>query len=261
MSGTGPQPRPGTFLSSDYLVFSVGMNPRQRRGLLLLVLAGLGLLAVFVLVASYVADVRTEVDPKIKLLALSKPVKAYESVPDDAVTTITMPKRWAPRTALRDRSKLVGKVAGTDLSKDSLLQDDMLVFPPDLAPGQREVAILVDAETGVAGKIGPNSTVDIVATYEGNEQAGIAPKSTVVVPAARIIEVGQPKLKGGRGVQEEDADPKQVVPVTFALTPLQQLKVTEAESFAQEVRLARRRPNETTPLKKNEQTYTRPELR
>ena len=44
------------------------MNPRQRRGLLLLVLSGLGLLAVFVLVASYVADVRTEVDPKIKLL-------------------------------------------------------------------------------------------------------------------------------------------------------------------------------------------------
>ena len=49
------------------------MNPRQRRGLLLLVIAGLGLLGVFVLVASYVADVRTEVDPKVELLALSKP--------------------------------------------------------------------------------------------------------------------------------------------------------------------------------------------
>jgi pilus assembly protein CpaB len=237
------------------------MNPRQRRGLLLLVVSGLGLLGVFVLIASYVADVRTEVDPKITLLALSRPVPAYESVPDDAVTTITMPKRWAPTTALRDRADLVGYVAGTNLTKDSLLQRDMLIKPPELAPGQREVAILVDAETGVAGKIGPNSIVDIVATYEGNEQRGIAPKSTVVVPAARIIEVGTPKLKGGRGVQEADADPKQVVPVTFALTPLEQLKVTEAESFAQEVRLALRRPNETTPLKKNEKTYIRPELR
>jgi pilus assembly protein CpaB len=177
------------------------------------------------------------------------------------VTTITMPRRWAPPTALRDRAKLVGKVAGTDLHKDSLLQDDMLVFPPELAPGQREVAILVDAETGVAGKIGPNSMVDIVATYEGNQENGIAPKSTVVVPGARIIDVGQPKLEGGRGVQEADSDPKQVVPVTFALTPKQQLRVTEAESFAQEVRLALLRPNETTPLKKDERTYTRPELR
>jgi pilus assembly protein CpaB len=236
------------------------MNPRQRRGLFLLVLSGLGLLAVFVLIASYVAGVRKEVDPKIELLSLSKPVKAFESIPDDAVTTVTMPRRWAPPTALRDRGELVGSVAGTDLSKDSLLEKDMLIAPPALAPGQREVAILVDAETGVAGKIGPDSVVDIVATFAGNDQTGVKPKSTVVVPAARIIEVGQTQLKGGRGVQQQaDADPKQVVPVTFALSPHDQLMVTYAESFAQEVRLALRRPNDTSPLKPNERTYTRPE--
>jgi pilus assembly protein CpaB len=237
------------------------MNPRQRRGLLLLVLSGLGLLAVFVLVASYVADVRTEVDPKIKLLALNEPVKAFESIPDGAVTEVTMPKRWAPSTALRNRAQLVGQVAGTDLEPDSLLQEDMLVSPPELAPGQREVAILVDAETGVAGKIGPDSVVDIVATFTGDPDRGVLPKSTVVVPAARIIEVGQAQLKGGRGVQQAESDPKEVVPVTFALTPKQQLRVTEAESFAQEVRLALRRPGDVSPLKKNEKTYTRPDLR
>ena len=237
------------------------MNPRQRRGLLLLVLSGLGLLAVFVLVASYVSDVRTEVDPKIKLLALSKPVKAFESVPDGAVTEITMPKRWAPPTALRSRAQLVGMVAGTDLTADSVLQKGMLVSPPELAPGQREVAILVDAETGVAGKLGPGSVVDIVATFAGDDQRGTRPKSTVVVPAARIVEVGQAELKGGRGVQEAEADPTEVVPVTFALAPRDQLRVTEAESFATEVRLALRRPGDLSKLKKNERTYIRPELR
>jgi pilus assembly protein CpaB len=236
------------------------MNPRQRRGLLLLVLSGLGLLAVFVLVASYVADVRTEVDPKIKLLALSKPVKAFESVPDDAVTEVTMPKRWAPRTALRDRSQLVGLVAGSDLTADSLLQKGMLISPPDLSPGQREVAILVDAETGVAGKIGPGAVVDIVGTFQGDPDRGIKPKSTVVVPAARIIDVGEAQLKGGRGVQQPaEADPKEVVPVTFALTPKQNLEVIEAESFAQEVRLALRRPGDLARLKKGERTYSRPD--
>ena len=237
------------------------MNPRQRRGLLLLVLSGLGLLAVFVLVASYVSDVRTEVDPKIKLLTLSKPVKAFQSIPDDAVTEITMPRRWAPRTALRDRSQLVGFVAGTDLRPDSLLQRDMLVAPPDLGPGQREMAILVDAETGVAGKIGPDSVVDIVGTFAGDAERGIPPRSTVVVPGARIIDVGQPQVKGGRGVQQPDADPQEVVPVTFALTPKQQLQVTHAESFAQEVRLALRRPGDIAPLEKGETLYTRPDLR
>jgi pilus assembly protein CpaB len=240
----------------------MAMNPRQRRGLLLLVLAGLGLLAVFVLVASYVADVRSEVDPKVRLLALSRPVRAFESVPDDAVTTITMPRRWAPTTALRDRGQLVGLVAGADLTKDSLLQRGMLISPPELAPGQREVAILVDAETGVAGKIGPGAVVDIVATFQGNDQKGIPPKSEVVVPGARIIAVGETQLKGGRGVQPQaEADPKQVVPVTFALDPRDQLKVTEAESFAQEVRLALLRPGDTSELTPGERSYTRPELR
>jgi len=83
----------------------------------------------------------------------------------------------------------------------------------------------------------------------------------VVVQGARIIEVGQAQLKGGRGVQEAEADPTEVVPVTFALQPLDQLKVTEAESFAQEVRLALLRPGETSKLKQKERTYTRPELR
>ena len=114
-------------------------------------LSGLGLLAVFVLIATYVADVRTEVDPKITLLSLKKPLKAFESVPDDAVDEVTMPKRWAPKTALRSRAQLVGLVAGSDLPADSLLQKGMLIAPPELSPGQREVAILVDAETGVAG--------------------------------------------------------------------------------------------------------------
>jgi pilus assembly protein CpaB len=235
------------------------MNPRQRRGLLLLVLSGLGLLAVFVLVASYVADVRTEVDPKVKLLSLSKPVKAYQSVPDDAVTEVTMPKRWAPPTALRDRSQLVGLVAGSDLTADSLLQKGMLISPPDLGPGQREVAILVDAETGVAGKIGPGSVVDVIGTFPGNPDRGVKPYSTVVVPAARIIDVGEAQLQGGPGVQQAQADPKEVVPVTFALTPKQQLEVTEAESHAEEVRLALRRPGDTSPLKKDERLYSRPD--
>jgi pilus assembly protein CpaB len=235
------------------------MNPRQRRGLLLLVLSGLGLLAVFVLIASYVADVRTEVDPKITLLSLQKPLKANESVPDDAVTEVTMPKRWAPKTALRSRAQLVGLVAGSDLPADSLLQKGMLIPPPELSPGQREVAILVDAETGVAGKIGPGSVVDIVGTFQGDPDRGVKPKSAVVVPAARIIDVGQAQLKGGRGVQQAEADPKEVVPVTFALTPKQQLEVTEAESFADEVRLALRRPGDLTPLKKSERTYSRPD--
>jgi Flp pilus assembly protein CpaB len=233
----------------------VGVNPRQRRGLLLIGISALGLVVVFVLVAGYVADVREEVDPKVRLLMLAKPADAFQAVTDDMVREVEMPERWAPPSALRDRGQLVGVVAATRLAKDSLLQEDMLVAPPQLAPGQRELAILVDAETGVAGKIGPDALVDVIATYPGDDRK--APESRVVVPNARIIEVGQPRLAGGRGVQEQAADPAQVVPVTFALTPEQALVISYAESNATEVRLALLRPGSDEDLSRKQRVYSR----
>jgi pilus assembly protein CpaB len=234
------------------------MNPRQRRGILLLTLAALGLLGVFVLVAGYVADVRAEVDPKVTVLALAKDVEKDKAITDDMVKTVELPRRWAPKTALRDRARLIGQVATADAPAESIVQEGMLGPPPELATGEREIAILVDAETGVAGKISPGSMVDIVATFAGNDQTGRKAESEIVVPGARIIDVGQPELKGGNGIREQAADPQQVVPVTFALNPKQALVVTYAESFAEEVRLSLLRPGEESQLKKKQRFYVRP---
>ena len=234
------------------------MNPRQRRGILLLTLSALGLLGVFVLVAGYVSDVRAEVDPKVEVLELAKPAEKDKAITDDMVRTKELPRRWVSKTALRDRARLIGQVALADIPAGSVLQEGMLGSPPELASGEREIAILVDAETGVAGKISPGSIVDIVATFGGNDQEGVPAESNVVVPGARIIDVGQPELKGGNGVQEQQADPATVVPVTFALDPKEALTVTYAESFAAEVRLALLRPGEASELKKKERVYRRP---
>ena len=234
------------------------MNPRQRRGILLLTLSALGLLGVFVLVAGYVSDVRAEVDPKVEVLELAKPAEKDKAITDDMVRTKELPRRWVSKTALRDRARLIGQVALADIPAGSVLQEGRLGSPPELASGEREIAILVDAETGVAGKISPGSVVDIVATFGGNDQEGVPAESNVVVPGARIIDVGQPELKGGNGVQEQQADPATVVPVTFALDPKEALTVTYAESFAAEVRLALLRPGEESELKKKERVYRRP---
>jgi len=232
------------------------VNPRQRRGLLLIAISALGLLGVFVLVAGYVADVREEVDPKVRLLALAKPVKANQAVTDDMLTTVEMPRRWAPATAVRDPAEAIGLVAGSDLTARSLLQEGMLVAPPELAPGEREVAILVDAETGVAGKIGPGKRVDIVATFPASERK--AAQARVVVPAARIVEVGQVRLQGAETLREQqNADPGQVVPVTFALSPEEVLIVNYAEQNGSSVRLSLLRPGDDVELSKKQRVYQR----
>lgn len=220
------------------------MNPRQRRAVLLLALAGAGLLGVFALVANYISEIETQVGDKIVVLELTRPAKANEAIPDGNVRERSIPKRWAPRAALTDRTQLVGYVASSDLQPNSILQEGMLATPPEINEGQREVAILVDASTGVAGKIEPNREVDVIASYAaeaGDPEAGVRPKparSIVIVPGARVIAVGQPRLKGGGAADEAQRDPSEVVPVTFALTKKQEVMVAHAQTFAADVRLA-----------------------
>jgi pilus assembly protein CpaB len=218
------------------------MNPRQRRAVLLLALAAAGLLGVFVLVANYVSQIETEVGDKIVVLELTQPVDANEAVPDGAVIEKVVPKKWAPEAALTDRTQLVGVVAGSNLQPNSILQEGMLESPPQIKLGEREVAIMVDASTGVAGRIQAGSTVDVIASYGGRETApGAKPvpnRSVVIVPGATVIAVGTPRLKGSNGVQDAPQNPSEVVPVTFALNKKQELKVAYAQTFAADVRLA-----------------------
>jgi pilus assembly protein CpaB len=209
------------------------MNPRQRRAVLLLALAVAGLLGVFALVANYVSEVETQVGDKVVVLELTKPAKANEAISDDMVTERTIPERWAPKAALRDRTRLVGVVAATDIEAKSILQDGMLVTPPEISQGEREVAILVDAATGVAGKIEP-----------GRHVKAEPARSIVIVPGAKVIAVGTPRSKPAANAQDAQQQPGTVVPVTFALSKKQELRVAHAQVFAADVRLALLRPGD-----------------
>jgi pilus assembly protein CpaB len=219
------------------------MNPRQRRAVLLLALAVAGLIGVFVLVANYVSEIETEVGDKVVVLELTRPVRANNAISDKDVVEKLVPAKWAPGAALRSRGELTGYVAASDLEANSILQEGMLVTPPELGPDEREVAILVDASTGVAGKIEPGSTVDVIASYPAEpsndpEVKAKPARSIVIVSGARVLGVGSPRLKGANGVQEAARDPQEVVPVTFALDKFGELKVSHAQSFAVDVRLA-----------------------
>jgi pilus assembly protein CpaB len=219
------------------------VNPRQRRAVLLLALAAAGLIGVFALVANYVSDVETQVGSKVTVLELTRPAKKNEAISDDMLVEKRVPRRWAPRAAL-DRTQIVGLVAGSDLARNSVLQEGMLISPPDLNEGEREVAILVDASTGVAGKIEPGRIVDVIAAFPADQDTKRPNRSIVVVSGARVLAVGAPRLKGGNGAQEAQQDPSQVVPVTFALSKRQELRVSYAQSFAADVRLALVRPGD-----------------
>jgi len=52
-----------------------------------------------------------------------------------------VPRRWAPQAAYSDYTQLIGLVAGSDLQPNSILQEGMLVTPPSIREGQREVGV------------------------------------------------------------------------------------------------------------------------
>ena len=215
------------------------MNPRQRRGVLLILVTVLGAVVTFVAMFSYVQSISSQVGPMTTVLKLSQQVTELKEVTAADVVTEQVPKRWVPDDAIHDVNDLKGKVAAVTLNKGAVLQTSMLQDPPQLTEGYREVSIMIDAETGVAGKVTPGSRVDIVSTVEDPNTK--AQKSEIIIQNALITEVGvatkvQDKDENGNFSEEKDS-----VPVTFSLTPEQSLKLAYAESFSKKVRLLLRR--------------------
>lgn len=200
-----------------------------------MILAALGAVAVFVSIVGYVGSVRAEVGVKTDVLQLKRPVKAFTPISADDLKSIRVPEKWSPDTMVTDVAQLEGKVAAADLPAGAHLQKGMLVPSPALEPGQREIAIMIDAETGVAGKVHEGMPVDIYATYQrqqGERQQSCAAR---IVAAARVIQIGQEtEVRDERNSSVTESQ----VPVTFALSAADSLKLTREESFANKIRLA-----------------------
>ncbi|MFE8921464.1 Flp pilus assembly protein CpaB [Streptomyces rochei] len=229
------------------------MNSRQRRGIILLILSVLCALGVFAGVLSVVNDVKSKVGPEVTAYRLKADVEPYTPLGAGQFEKIEMPERWLSKNAVTDLGQLRGKIAVTTLKAGSLLQSDMIVDQPALQPGQQEVAIMIDAATGVAGKITPGSTVNVYATFEG-EREGDPAQSKIIVTNARVIDVGDlTSLQPDEN--SRDREPTDAVPITFALSTIDAQRITYAESFAQRVRLALVAPGSDTTVPDKDRTY------
>ncbi|MGS2590107.1 Flp pilus assembly protein CpaB [Streptomyces hebeiensis] len=231
------------------------MNSRQRRGVILLLLSVLCAFGAFVGVLSVISDVNSKVGPVVKAYELKEDVAPYTELKPNQFAKVTMPRRWLSENAVTDLAVLNGKIAVTQLKKGSLLQDDMIVQRPELANDEQEIAIMIDAETGVAGKITPGDLVNIFATFEGDGQAARA-QSRIIVSNAKVLDVGKiTALEPGSDNNSRRAA-RQAVPITFALKTKDAQRVAYAESFASHVRLALLADGSPTTLRPGENTYT-----
>jgi pilus assembly protein CpaB len=229
------------------------MNSRQRRGVILLILSALCALGAFAGVLSVVHDVNSKVGPEVTAYRVKTEVEPYTTLDTGQFEKIQMPKRWLSGNAVTDLRQIRGKIAVTTLQAGSLLQTDMVVDRPALRSGQQEVAIMIDAATGVAGKITPGSRVNVYATFEGQKE-GDPDQSKIIVTNARVLDVGHiTALDPDRSKNQQQ--PTEAVPITFALSTPDAQRITYAESFAQRVRLALVAPGSETSVPDKDRTY------
>ncbi|WP_055599725.1 Flp pilus assembly protein CpaB [Streptomyces aureus] len=230
------------------------MNSRQRRGVILLLLSVLCAIGAFAGVLAVISDVNSKVGPETTAYRIKANVAPYTPLRANQFEKITMPERWLSKTAVTDLRQIEGRIAVTQLKAGSLLQSDMIVEQPELQPGQQEIAIMIDAATGVAGKITAGATVNIYATFAGDKK-GEAAQSRMIVAGARVLDVG--KLTPIRDSSQGSARANEAVPISFALSTLDAQRVAYAESFAEHVRLALVAPTTGgAPADQRDRTYT-----
>lgn len=260
------------------------MNARQRRGVVLLLVSVLCALAAAAGVYVLIRDVRSRVGPERTAYELKKDVPVGAALSADQLTEVSVPKRWLPDSAVTELADVRGKTAASGLHKGSLLQSDMVARRPALKPGQQEITVVIDAETGVADRVRPGNRVNVFATFEGDRGSGgkgkVPDQSKVIVSDAKVIDVGRLTGSsgdtgstgsagsagsaggtGGSGDRDRrtarDGGEGDGVPVTFALSTLDAQRVAYAESFAEHVRLARVAPGDDGVSGKD-RTYTLP---
>lgn len=210
------------------------MNPRQRRGVLFLLAAAVLAGVVFIAVSRYVAQVESQVGPRVTVYRVAEPIDAYRPLGASNIEAIEVPRRWAAPTAVTSLRELEGRRVGFELAAGTIVTSDMLIPSTDLSSTEREIAINVNSVTGVAGRVRPGDRVDIVAVF--SEVPGLPKQVRVLVTNVRIVSIGGQQTVADNS-EEGLGQVESVVPVTLALEPKDSLAVTYAAAFALEVRL------------------------
>ncbi|GGL39746.1 Flp pilus assembly protein CpaB [Phycicoccus endophyticus] len=209
------------------------MNPRQRRGLVFMAVSILIAVATFFVVTGYVANINSQVGSRVTVYRATTPIEPYTALSTDNLEAVEVPERWASDSSVLRLDDLLGRRVGFRLNVGTTVSSDMLIPSSSLEKDEREIAINVDAVTGLAGRVRPGDRVDILATF--SDVPGLPKTTRMLSRDIRVVSIaGQQQVtqQSEQGLTEQD-----VIPVTLALVPKDVMRVTYAANFATEVRL------------------------
>ena len=85
------------------------MNPKQRRGLLLMLLSAVGAVAVFLGVVSYVSRINAEVGPKTDVFVVDRDLAPFTAVLPDDLRTEEVPTKYVTAEMVVDEQEFLGQ--------------------------------------------------------------------------------------------------------------------------------------------------------
>jgi pilus assembly protein CpaB len=144
------------------------------------------------------------------VLATSHTLRSGALIRPDDLAPIELPPNDIPRGARRDtpasRSEILGSMVRHALGAGEVVLPEDIVRPGDhgflaavLAPGQRAVAIGVDAVSGTAGLIWPGDRVDVILTQSLQDTslpAGKRVSGETILRDVRVIAIDQDLAQG-----------------------------------------------------------------
>jgi pilus assembly protein CpaB len=198
-----------------------------------MLLAGLTALVLFFVAVNYVSSVNAKVSPTVTVFQAAKQIDAYSVVGEDDLEAVEVAKKWTSPETIDEKRSLVGRRVSFNVAKGTYLGTDMLLPPSSLNRDEREIALTVDAKTGIAGRVRSGDFVDVYAVFGEDAQRGA---SRVLVRGVRVVSVRGIETRSETSSRDE-LEQQQVIPVTLALKPTAALAVTYADAFAKTVRL------------------------
>lgn len=208
-------------------------NPRKVKGFIFILLAALLAAIVFGIVSVYLKTIQSQVGNFVYVYQAKDEIPAYTELEESLLVEARIPERWVSESARVSLNSLEGRRIPFTLEPGTTITRDMLIPTSDIDPNEREIAINVDAVTGIAGRVQTGDFVDVYAVF--GDVPGLTKQVQIIAQNVRIVSV-----QGQKTMQEEESgsiSEQSVIPVTLAVPTNTALAITYAANFAEEVRL------------------------
>lgn len=135
-------------------------------------------------------------------------IPAQTVITENMLKVTQMPQDMISTTAVRDPSKLVGKVTRVDVLTDDVLTEKKFFHNIDQAgmiglipPDCRAISIAISDVTGVSGFINPGDYVDVMMVYDADGEI----HSEIILQNVLLLAMGNKAAQTDKGILESAA--------------------------------------------------------